>query len=158
MRGLMLGALIVFVMSAAASAQKSDSLFYFYDQTNLLDYKSVDRSLLPANYFGEDVGIKLYLLQKMYTFVIKGTASSPGDKVQVEKPMIYNNVKKMVRHYKTVAKKGLMTEAEAKAKLDHVLNVGLSIKSQDTAKLEEALKLAKKPDAVAKVFERVILQ
>ena len=134
MRGLILGALIVFVMSAAASAQKSDSLVYLYDQTNLLDYKSVDRSMLPANYFGEDIGIKLNLLQRMYTFVIKGTASSPGDKVQVEKPVIYGNIKKMVRYYTTMAKKGLMTEEQAKAKLDHVLNVGLSIKSQDTKK------------------------
>jgi hypothetical protein len=157
MRGLILGALIVFVMSVTASAQKNDSLFYFYDQSNLLDFKSVDRTMVPTNYFGEDIGIKLYMLQRMYTFVIKGTASSPGDKVQVEKPMLYNNIKKMVRYYKAMAKKGILTETEAKAKLDHVLNVGLSVKSQDTGKLEDALKLAKKPDAVAKVFERVVL-
>lgn len=158
MRRLIVIMVMVFGVVGMLYAQHNDSMFYFDDHSSSIDYKSVDLSLVPKNYFGDDIALKLYILQRNYTYITKGTASSPGDKIQVEKPTLYNALKKMSRYYKTLAKKGIMPQEEAKTKLDRILNIGLSVKNQPTKDLEDALRKAKKSEEMAKVFERVVLE
>lgn len=149
--------LILFLSAIAPAMAQQDTVFRFDDMMENIDLKSVDMSLVPSNYFGEDIGLKFYVLAQSYTYVVPGTPSSPGDKTEIEKPVIYNNVKKMNRYYKKKVKKGEMTKEEAKKKLHHVLNVGLSIKNQATGPFEDALRKKKSADEVAALFDAVEL-
>ena len=153
-----LGIFLAGIVSGSVAQQGPDTVFRFDDMTSFVDLESIDMALVPAHFFGEDIAVKCYAVQQAYTFVIKGTPSSPGDKTEVEKPVIYNNLKKLCRYYKKMVKKGSMTKDDAIAKLDYALDVTLSLRNQETSAFEDAIRSAKGIDNIAMLFNSVVLE
>lgn len=150
--------LLLIALSPITAQQEADTVFRFDDMMQHVDLKSVDMTLVPVNFYGEDIALKYYVLKNTYTFVIKGTPSSPGDKTEIEKPVIYNSLKKLSRYYKKMVKKGTISKEEARAKLHHALDVGLSVRNQDTSKFEDTIRNTKDIAKIASLFDAVILE
>ncbi len=92
------------------------------------------------------------------TYIEKGSATSPNDKLMVSKPIIYYSLKKLNSYYRKQIKKGLIEPAEAYRKLGSYFDIGFAIYAQDTNHLENALKDTKKPDQIDAVFAMVVLE
>jgi hypothetical protein len=107
---------------------------------------------VQSHYMGNDIAYLFYVLKSTYTFIIPGTPASPGDKIQIEKPVVYNAIRKISKHYKKSIKKGIITSEEAKQRMTRILEAGICIFFQETSELETAIRKAKKPDPIEQVF------
>lgn len=149
--GLVLCALIV-----GSRAQEVEN-FTFYNDLDRVD-TNVDPLMIPNHYLGSEIGLKVYLLKNLYTVVEEGNEINPVDKTIVFKPAIYYSMKKLNNYYKKAVKKGIITEQEAKDKMNAHLDVCLSIYLQETSQFEVELKKYKKTEDIDAVFSRVVLE
>jgi len=132
--------------------------FFYHYSVNKEALSSIDRSMLSDHPFGENIARKIYLLQDYYTYIEPPSPTSPGQKTIVVKPYIYNSLLKLNRYYKQQVKKGIISIESASHSLDHFLDIGLSIVSDDTALFEAELRKAKSPDQIISVFSMVDLK
>ena len=113
---------------------------------------------LSNHYLGVGIARKLHLLKDTYTYVEPPSPTSPGEKTVIVKPSIYNSLLKLNRYYKKQVKKGEMSVEEASEKLNHYLDVALSVFIEDTDTFEDKLRKAKGPDEISNVFSMVVLK
>jgi len=123
--------------------------------TNAFTY---NYSFMDKHYLGDDIAQKMYRVKETYTYIEAGTPSSPGDKTQVKKPVIYYSIKKLNTYYKKQLKKGELDKTEAYNRMARYLDVVYSIYNEDTTMLEDELRSAKKAPDIDKVFARVVLE
>lgn len=128
---------------------------YCVDETSL---NSIDQDDLGNHPLGDNIARKLYLLRETYTVIEKPTPTSPGEKTIIFKPNIYNSLQKLNRYYKKQVKDELISEEEARLKLDAYLDIAISIFIENTESFEDELRRAKGPDAISKVFSMVELK
>ncbi len=159
---LVLYTLNPFAQEASNDENKADSVKiykfcfrYCVDEASLLSIK-VDE--LTEHPLGDNIARKLYLLKETYTYVELPTPTSPGEKTIITKPSIYNSLQKLNRYYKKQVKDGLMSEEEARIKLNQYLDVAISIFIENTESFEDELRKAKKPDEISEIFSMVMLK
>ncbi len=148
---------ILTLISAIICAKNSGDTLYFDNRVSQAMTNSQEM-LVGSHQFGETFAIKMALISDIYTFTVAGDPTSPGPKTTIQKPVIYNGVKKLNTYYRQSAKKKLMDEATAKKLLNHVLDVALSVYPQPTATLESELRKHKSAEQIAEVFKRVVLR
>ena len=149
---------LVLLFIGAAVFGQNDKKFVFANTLDDTSRVKIDYSLSGRSYFGDIIARKLYLLEKTYTYVEKGTPMSPSDKTIVQKPTIFYALKKLTKYYKKQVKKGHLTMAEAVDKLIIDLDKGYAIFSQDTNEFEDYLRQLKKPEDIADAFDKVELK
>jgi|PlaIllAssembly_1097288.scaffolds.fasta_scaffold55504_2 hypothetical protein len=132
--------------------------FFYRSAVNMDELYAIDKSMLSDHPFGELTARKLYVLQKIYTYVEPPSPTSPGEKTIVKKPVIYNTILKLNRNLKKMVKKGTMDKNKATSDLNLCLDVALSISADDTGDFESELKKAKSPDSIVQVFQMVELR
>jgi hypothetical protein len=121
----------------------------------------VDRRLTPApnhsgkDFLGPQVGAKMAMFRDTYSFIEKGSPSSPGDKTVIRKPSIYYGIRKLSKHFKKEVKSGRLTQTEAASIYISIIDKGLLLIGEDTPALEKELWAAKKPIQILDVFDRV---
>ena len=148
--------LMLFALTVGSRAQEVEN-FTFYNDLDRVD-TNVDPILVPNHYLGPEIGLKYYLLKNLYTEVEEGNEINPVDKTIVFKPAIYYSMKKLNNYYKKAVKKGIVSEQEAKDKMNAHLDVCLSIYLQETEEFEIELKKYKKTEDIDAVFSRVVLE
>lgn len=150
--------ILLFGVAGIFSSAHSQEAFTF---TNYLrDTASIefDDVMIEKHYLGRQVAIKFYRLKDTYTYVTQGSVNNPVSQTVVEKPTIYYSLKKLNTLYKKQLKKGLIDSTTAVKELGWYFDVGYSIYQQDTKEFEQALKKAKKPENIKKVFAMVVLE
>jgi len=159
MKRVLLTAVIFLGYFSAVSAQAgAEDTFYFDNDLVNVKALNIDPNYITKHYLGEDIAIKMHLLKETYTYIERGDDLNPVDKTIVNKPAIFYSMKKLNNHYKKQIKKGTVSKEEAKEKLDHYLDICLSIYLQSTDNFEEALRTSKGNDELDGVFSRVVLK
>ena len=156
MKRVLIISLMLCALAVGSRAQESDS-FYFYNNMESVD-TDADPLMIKDHYLGPEIGLKVYLFNNMYTKVEEATDFNPVDKTVVFKPAIFYSMKKLNNYYKKAVKKGIVSEQEAKDKLNSYLDICLSIYLQETAYFESELKKYKKTEDIDAVYSRVILE
>ncbi len=149
---------IVFLLFATPMISVMGQDFTFDYDEEKLDASELFEGDVRRHPFGKSFAEKMLLLSQAYTYQQEPTPLNPAPALTIEKLAIYNSVKKLNAYYKKSVKKGNMGEAEAKEKLQKVLDIALCVRYQDTIKFEEALNNAKGTDAIAAIFEGTELE
>jgi hypothetical protein len=147
---------LVFLWIGAATGQEKETFIFknkLADATNI----EVDLAQINKNPLGTEVAKKAFILKKTYTYIEKGSPTSPGDKTIVRKPTIYYSVLKLNKFYKKEIKKGNMNEKVAADRYTLVLDRAYSIFDQNTQDFERYLKSLKKPQDIEEAFLSIIL-
>lgn len=119
---------------------------------------NLDYSVAASHFLGNEIARKMYLIQKTYTYVEKGTPMAPGDKIIVTKPYIFYAIRKVNTHFKKELRKDRITEKEAREKLGRILEISFAIYDQNTEEFEKYLWKNRKPYEILAAFENVELQ
>jgi len=101
---------------------------------------------------GNLIAKKLYLLDKKYTSEKPVVPGNPMTKTVIQKPVIYDAVKRIERHLKREAKKGNIANETAITNMHIVLDVALNILTTDTEVFEESLESRSDIDARIDLF------
>ncbi|MDP2422838.1 MAG: hypothetical protein U1C46_03780 [Bacteroidales bacterium] len=145
-----------FFHSKAQAQQGTDTLYFDHRVEQAI--ANAGNLMISSHTFGDKIAQKMAIVDDIYTYVVSGNPSSPGNKTIIEKPAIYKAVLKVNSYYRKQVKSKTMVEALAIIQLNHVLDVAISVYSQPTKTLEEDLKRFKKPEELAAVFKRVVLR
>lgn len=149
--------LLCFLVSINTFAQnESDDKFRFDAYYEAIDYEEEGKKPdIPGHYLGKDVAAGLALLKENYTFVPEPSPMNLNPASVVEKPYIYNAVKKMGSYYKKQVKKNGMPKEEAIDKFKDIMNIAMTIRHLETGAFEETLRKTKDPAGIEAVFARV---
>jgi hypothetical protein len=128
---------------------------YCVDETSL---NSIDEDELGNHPLGDNIARKFYLLRETYTVIEKPTPTSPGEKTIIFKPSIYNSLQKLNRYYKKQVRDELISEEEARKKLNTYLDIAISVFIENTESFEDELRRARGPDEISEVFSMVELK
>ncbi|MFT6854462.1 MAG: hypothetical protein ACJA0X_000426 [Cyclobacteriaceae bacterium] len=143
--------LFVLVVSGYfASAQEE---FRFRYMESKLDESGINPAKLRDHFLGDDIAKKVYLLKESYTYLeAASTVTATAARTLIDKPDIYNSLKKLDRYYKKGIRKGRMQEANAKEEYAKILNIALFIRNQQTVEFEERLSNASDDEEVVMLF------
>lgn len=148
---------LLFVFTATLFAQDASETFRFKNEADEQLLKDINEALVVDNFLGEEVALKMHLLKETYTYIIPASPQTPGERVEISKPSIYNSLKKLNRYYKKQVKKDILTKEEAAKRFSTFLDIGYSVFNQNTDELEEALRKVRKPEEIEAVFSRIVL-
>lgn len=154
MRKLLFFSLIIIYSTIFSFSQDTVS-FVFSKPKIQIDTSLVTEDVVEEHYLGENVASRWYHVKKLYSYIEKGTPTSPGDKTVIKRPNIYYSLKKIDKNFKKKIKKSLMTNDEAKDLLLNYLNIASYLYYCDTKDIENALKKADEPEDMEKIFQRV---
>ena len=159
MKRVLLSALVFVGLVPVVSAQAgAEDTFYFDNDLANIKELQIDPDFISKHYLGKDIAIKMHLLKETYTYIERGDDLNPVDKTIVNKPTIFYSMKKLNNYFRKQIKKGNLSEEEVRVKMDHYLNICLSIYLQSTDNFEEALRSSKGQDEIDGIFSRVVLQ
>jgi rRNA maturation protein Nop10 len=144
-----------FINAIVAQDYESDTLYFQNRLAHALSTSEV--VTFSPHYLGDEVARKYAVLNDLYTYTISAEVMNTGKQTVISKPAIYNAVKKLNRNYRKLIRKKEISEEEARIKVNHVLDVAISVYTQTTDALENALRQARTHDEIAEVFERVKL-
>ena len=156
MKRVLILTVMLCLIVAISSAQDGDK-FYFYNDVPSLK-KKIDPLRISANFFGEEIALKTYLIKDMYTVVEAPTDYNPVERTIVNKPTIFYSMKKLNSYYKKAVKKGELDMHEATNRMNGYLDICLSVYMQDTNAFENELRKFKKQEDINLIFSRVVLE
>lgn len=148
--------IIVVLMVAAISVKAQQEFTFMYQQEEMAEVES--QSDIKKHDFGEDIAYKFQLLKERYTYVEPGSATSPSDKIIIEKQPIFFAIKKLDKHLRKGVKKGGLSKEDATAELENALNIAINIRYQDTQELEDLLWDTKDPEGISTIFKGISLE
>ena len=128
---------IIVLMIAVISVRAQQEFTFMYQQEEMAEVES--QSDIKKHDFGEDIAYKFQLLKERYTYVEPGSATSPSDKIIIEKQPIFFAVKKLDKHFRKSVKKVGVSKEDAVSELENALNIAINIRYQDTQELEDLL-------------------
>ena len=153
MRKMLQSVLVGVFISSAIAAQSQDSFSFRYNMEEQNEIQDING--LKEHFLGEDIAKKFLLLKESYTYMIEDELTQNRNTI-VEKPSIYYSCKKVSKYMKKAIKKGSLTEDEAKAQLDNILNIALNIRYQETEKVEAILWEIKDPNQLMAFYKEKV--
>ncbi|MEO9474910.1 MAG: hypothetical protein ABJG41_05235 [Cyclobacteriaceae bacterium] len=135
-------------------AQSTDKVYRFDYMEESIDMSLLEPGQVYDHFLGTEVGKKMYLLKESYTWRDEPDPIKPTPTVVIEKPSIYNNIKKLERYYKKSIKKDKITVEDASAEFVNILDIALQVRYQATQELEDYLKSIKEVEEIATVFSK----
>lgn len=138
--------------------QEADNGKIYFENRVALIISSFNIVTPKPHYLNEELGIKDAVFHDLYSYIVSGHVTNTGQQVIVNKPVIFNSVKKTNRYYKQLLKKKQITEEDAIKKVNHLLDVAISVYTQSTTAFEDELRQAKKQDEIVRIFESVVLR
>jgi rRNA maturation protein Nop10 len=145
-----------FLNGSVAQESENDTL-YFQDRLAHA-FSTSEVVTRSSHYLGEEIARKYAIFNDLYTYTVSAEVTNTGRQTMISKPAIYNSVKKLNRYYRRLIRKNEISEEEARIKVNHVLDIAISVYTQSTDALENALRQVRKHDEIAEVFERVKLR
>lgn len=146
----------LFTTTSLLFGQEALTSYQFDYMAEKLSTESLDASYSYNHFMGEQIGKKMALLSESYTWKEPASATSPVAITVIEKPLIYNNVKKLERYYKKGIRKDEITSEEAALAFERILDIALLIRYQETSALEEDLKSTKEEFELLAIFSEKI--
>lgn len=104
--------------------------------------------------FGNVIAKKVYLLDQKYKSEVALIPGNPQTKIVIQKPVLYDAVKRIEKHLKKSVKKGEITIDSATYLYNKVLDVALSIRNADTKAFEVAISSAENEAAKIELFTK----
>jgi hypothetical protein len=151
-----MAAVIVFILSftfyneSVAQESENDTLYFQNRLAHTFSTSEVTTS--SPHYLGDEVARKYAVFNDLYTYIVSAEVNNTGKQTVISKPAIYNAVKKLNRNYRKLIRKNEITEEDARARVNHVLDVAISVYTQSTDALENALRQARTHDEIAAVL------
>lgn len=146
--------IMISVLVYGTSLAQEQNLFKFRDKSDEMTAKVPD--YVTDHYLGPKFTEKFYALKEKYVWKPSATATSPNPAQVVEKPSIYNSLKKLDRYYKKQWKKGNTSEDEIRKNLSRAVAVCYSVRYEDTGDLEKVLWKTKDISEIEKIFTEQI--
>jgi hypothetical protein len=103
---------------------------------------------------GDVIAKKVYLLDEKYKSEVALIPGNPQTKTVIQKPILYNAVKRIEKHLKKSVKKGETSIDSATYLYNKVLDVALSLKNADTKAFENAISSAEDEAAKIELFTK----
>lgn len=150
----LLAAMLAFGVTVFAQTEEE---FEYVDRTDEIEEVEVP-AYEKKHYLGEEFTKMFFALKEQYVYIPEQSSINRDPSPTTEKPVIYNSVKKLDRHYKKMLKKGKMSKEDIKEKLSRVVSVGYSIRYEDTEALEKMLWNIKDMTKLETLFtEKIVL-
>ncbi|WP_258104464.1 hypothetical protein [Marinoscillum sp. MHG1-6] len=144
--------LLLLLLGSFSIQVRAQDIYEFDYIEDKLDLSILDDSFNYSHFMGETIGKKLELLKLSYTWQEDPTPTSPTALTVVEKPMIYNNIKKIERYYKKAIKKGEISEEQAANEFEGIIDIALFVRYQKTDQLESRLESIKEEREMVQLF------
>lgn len=113
---------------------------------------NVSNDELYSHKFGDEISRRLRLIDKEYTYETQAAPGAFSGKLIVEKPIIYNSLLKLEKHFtRRVGKNYDFNKNE----LMRILNIGILIRYEDTTEFEKCLEKASNVEEILEVFNKV---
>ncbi len=104
-----------------------------------------------------EVARRLELFEETYTYYSPAAPGSFSDSKVIRKPVIYNSVYRIDKHYRRQVRSGEAEKEQAIAQMSNLLYKALLIFPHETGELEEALSKAPSAPKMVSLFNQVEL-
>ena len=136
-----------YALNEANSVNKTENIpsvtplpiFNFAGYSYEYELNNITEEMAGRHEFGNEIAKKMFLLGEKYTSQVELIPGNPQTKTVIQKPTIYNGVKRIEKYLKKSVKKGTLSAGTATYTLNKVLDVALSIRNADTKSFEVAL-------------------
>jgi len=154
---VLLSSIVILSATGSFAQQPQAQVLYFENRVAaaLATLKDIGHR---QHYLGEEVGRKYAVFHYMYVYTVSGQFYQTGQQVIVDKPVIFNAVRRSNHYYRTLLRRNKITADEARAKVNHLLDVAISLYSQPSEALENKLRGRKNQEEIARIFEMVVLR
>lgn len=123
----------------------------------LKDYLEHDCAKAQETNFGREIACLLSVMDERYLHKIQVTGGDVAVSTQIQKPVVYNAVKRIEKYFRAKVRKGCFT-VEDRSLFEHVIKVAIACVEEDSLDFEEALKQSKKDlNEQIQLFQRVRL-
>jgi hypothetical protein len=113
--------------------------FVFQGYSRDYELARITSEMAGPHLLGESAAKKVYLLDELYTSEVPVVPGNPQSKTIVKKPVIYAAVKRIEKYLMKSVKKGVISTESATEEFNRVLDVALSILSEDTRQFENEI-------------------
>ncbi|MGB4654319.1 MAG: hypothetical protein ACOXZ9_04390 [Bacteroidales bacterium] len=137
-----------------AVEEKENYIIILKDAKSKVDLylSNVSHDELYSHRFGDEISRRLRLIDKEYTYETQAAPGAFSGKLIVEKPVIYNSILKLEKHFtRRVGKNYDFNKNE----LMRILNIGILIRYEDTSEFEDCLEKASNVEEILEVFNKV---
>lgn len=138
------------------NAQAESDVFYFRQIASKIDETAVNKEIVRDHFLGDEIALKLQILKDSYTYVEPESATQGSPRLIIDKPEIYNNVKKIEKFYKKSIKEGVITEQEAAQEYGYILDIAIYIRNQKTTEFEAKLRSLKSDSELVTLFTKSV--
>ena len=146
------------ILSVVSNGQEFNEpeLIYFENRVESI-VASFEMVTARPHFLGEETGRKYSVFHDLYSMVVGGDAMYSGPQIVIDKPAIYRAVQRANRYYRKQWRRSRISDLEAYEKVNHMLNVAISVYTQPTEALEEEFRSAGSAEKIANIFERIVL-
>ena len=163
--GLLLLVGTMTIQSAQASGAKDKGsetsivspLFEFDDYTSQEEWSSIPHAEAGSHLLGEIIAKKVCLVKKLYISQNEVAPGTPGVRMYIRKPGIYQSFNKLEKHYKKSVRKKTCSLQEAQKTFNHVLDVVIALYVHETKDFELALQKAKTAENQIEIYSKTKL-
>jgi hypothetical protein len=114
-------------------------VFDFAGYSYNYELEKITSDMAGEHVFGDLIAKKVYLLDEKYKSQVSLIPGNPQTKTVIQKPVLYDAVKRIEKYLKKSVKKGELSIESATYTFDKVLDIALSIKNADTKNFEAAI-------------------
>ena len=118
-------------------------VFDFAGYSYSYELEKITTEMAGEHTFGDLIAKKMYLLDEKYKSEVALIPGNPQTKTVIQKPVLYDAVKRIEKYLKKSIKKGEISMESATYTFDKILDITLSIKNADTKSFEAALSSTK---------------
>ena len=142
------------VHEGADKSTKTSRPFVFQGYSREYDLSRITNELSGNHFLGESIAKKVYLLDDLYTSEVAVVPGNPQMKTIIKKPVIYTAVKRIEKYMAKAVKKGEISKELAIEEFNRVLDVALSVLSEDTRQFEVEIEALHDDSARIDLFTR----
>jgi hypothetical protein len=135
---------------------KSPTVYVFEFTAYSRDYEldNITTEMAGEHPFGDQISKKVYLLESKYTSEVALIPGNPQTKTVIQKPVIYETVKRIEKQLKKSVKKEELSVSDAAYTFNKVLDVALNTLTANTERFESAIESLDETDAKIDLFTK----
>jgi len=129
-------------------------VFNFAGYSYNYELEKITNEMAGNHAFGDEIAKKMFLLGQKYTSEVELIPGNPQTKTVIQKPVIYDAVKRIEKYLRKSVKKGSLSIDQATYTLNKVLDVALCIRNADTKNFEVAIASSDSEDNKIDLFTK----
>jgi hypothetical protein len=133
---------------------KTPYVFVFNGFSHDYELDNITTEMAGEHPFGDKLAKKLFLLGEKYTSEVELIPGNPQTKTVIQKPVIYNAVRRIEKQLKKSVRNGEISLETASADLNKVLDIALNILNTDTKDFEAAIESMNDNTAKIELFTK----